>query len=521
MCPPFPGPRSQQSVAARIVALAVVPAVVGLVPVAQATADIIGISLGSPPDTWEYNQSDAASPASQVGDTVQLTTGDNNQRSIFYKTKQDITSFVAKFSYRLEGGIFPTGKLAFVIHNNPSGVDALGSSFGYTGLSNSAALAIKATGSTGSTFAGFFTNGVVNEGSMSELGTVHAYARDVDVTMMYAGGTTISVTIVDPMQPGTPFIANYILTDPLANIVGGSTAYLGFAASTGNPAPQFLTNFSYVVPTAPTGIVALLAGLAAFGRRRRVGSLLDAGRSALTGQPKLIAATAVVACGASASMAQVGSVFVDARSNIFGYGVLSPSPGGGGGGLLAVTVDLEVGTGRTLTVSSTGSAWWGASAGSNGPDGGNFASSTNIPAVGPISGFTAPRSGHLVGLFLEVVDPSLLPAPAALPYPNVASLTAASFSPGIRQVFFIGDGLTSTGSGVTQSFNIPDTATQLVLGIADANSFNANAGFYNDNTGGYNVNFNAVPAPSACALLGIGAFVSARRRRSQTLSRSS
>lgn len=232
-----------------------------------------------------------------------------------------------------------------------------------------------------------------------------------------------------------------------------------------------------------------------------------------TARPAMLAAAAVVACSATGAMAQVGSVFVDARSNIFGYGVSTPQPGGGGGGIIAVTVNLAPGTGRLVTFNNTGTAWWNGTGGSNGPDGGNFASNTNIPAVGPISGYSAPRSGHLVGLFLDGNDPIGLPAPANFAYANAAALTLSSYSPLLRQVFFIGDGLTGTGSGSTQQFFVPDSATRLVLGIADANSFNAQAGFYNDNVRGYNVNYNAIPTPSAAALLGLGGLLAARRRR--------
>ncbi|HEY3242752.1 MAG TPA: hypothetical protein VGM03_05305 [Phycisphaerae bacterium] len=39
--------------------------------------------------------------------------------------------------------------------------------------------------------------------------------------------------------------------------------------------------------------------------------------------------------------------------------------------------------------------------------------------------------------------------------------------PGLRQPFFIGDGLTGTGSGAVQQFLVPDGATRLFLGTID------------------------------------------------------
>ena len=212
---------------------------------------------------------------------------------------------------------------------------------------------------------------------------------------------------------------------------------------------------------------------------------------------------------ASAASAQSGPVFVDAKSNIFGYGLSTPGPGGGGGGILAPTVALTPGLGRTATFFATGQAGWGGAL-VNGPDGGNFASSTNIPALGPISGFTAPLSGHLVGLFLEAGDISALAAPGTLAYPDAAFFDLPTYAPGLRQVFFIGDGQT-TGSA-TQTFAVPDGAAVLVLGIADAFGFNAAAGYYDDNVGGYDVRYDVVPSPAGLLVLG-GLLVTRSRRR--------
>lgn len=226
----------------------------------------------------------------------------------------------------------------------------------------------------------------------------------------------------------------------------------------------------------------------------------------------LAAALALAGCASIAS-AQVGAAFIDARSNIYGYGVTTPAPSGGGGGVVATTINLTPGASRTATFLASGSAWWSAGPGSNGPDGGNFASSTFIPAFGAISAFSAPRSGHLLGLFLGPNDPVGFGAPPAFSYTDEASFTLASYAPLLQQVFFIGDGLTGTGSGDAQTFIVPDSATRLVLGIADSFAFNGTPGFYDDNRGGYQLEYAVVPAPSALALVGLGGMVIARRRR--------
>ncbi|WP_422012044.1 hypothetical protein [Roseateles sp.] len=202
--------------------------------------------------------------------------------------------------------------------------------------------------------------------------------------------------------------------------------------------------------------------------------------------PTTLLTTALLAAVPLLSQAQSASLTVDAKANIFGYGVSTPAPGGGGGGVVAPVITLDAGTGRSVTFAASGLAGWGGSI-DNGPDGGGFSGYTNIPSVGPISGFSGPLSGGLVGVFIEAGDISGLAAPGNLTYSSAADYGLASYAPGLRQVFFIGDGLTGTGSGATQVFHIPDGAGMLVLGIADAFAFNALAGYYDDNVGSYNV----------------------------------
>lgn len=216
----------------------------------------------------------------------------------------------------------------------------------------------------------------------------------------------------------------------------------------------------------------------------------------------------------SASLAQSGTLYVDAKSNVFGYGEGAPEPGGGGGGLVAPSIVLGPGTGRTITFSATGQAGWGGQL-YNGPDGGDFATWTAINSYGPISGYTGPESGHLLGLFLPADDFSALPAPSAYGYMNLGDYAMESYSPELRQLFFIGDGLTGKGIGTTQSFAVPDGASRLVLGIADAFAFSGNPGWYADNVGGYDVRYEAVPEPATLLSLAAGMALIVRRRRSR------
>jgi hypothetical protein len=109
-----------------------------------------------------------------------------------------------------------------------------------------------------------------------------------------------------------------------------------------------------------------------------------------------------------------------------------------------------------------------------------------------IAGFGAPINS-LVGVFLDSSSPTASIAPTALDF-SASTIAYSSLSPLLKQVFFIGDGLTGTGTGTQQSIVVPVGATRLFLGTAD--------GFqWNNNTGLFTVNVTAIPStiPAAAA----------------------
>ncbi len=235
--------------------------------------------------------------------------------------------------------------------------------------------------------------------------------------------------------------------------------------------------------------------------------------------------------------ARAETLTVSGMANIFGAGhAVPPDPDGGGGGLLPPFVTFAPGPGRVLTFSSvTGmvSCCGSDPAAFNGPDGGSMASgTTDITSFGGISGilhgrgdlttapptlpFVAGKTMFLVGVFLDATEP-MDPAPPRLEFtmpPFGLGEDFAVLAPLLRQTFFIGDGLTGTGSGVSQQFLVPATATRLFLGFEDALQFGFPTdppGFYFDNFGSLEATFSlaataAVPEPASLALFGLGAL---------------
>jgi hypothetical protein len=113
------------------------------------------------------------------------------------------------------------------------------------------------------------------------------------------------------------------------------------------------------------------------------------------------------------------------------------------------------------------------------PDGGSrFGTPRNeggLTSINDIAGFYRMPGGALLGVFLGPGLPTSNPAPDLLNFRDhgvgllgtTVGTHFAKLSPELQQVFFIGDGLTETGSGSVQTFIAPAGATRLYLGVAD------------------------------------------------------
>src|SRR4028119_579903 len=158
--------------------------------------------------------------------------------------------------------------------------------------------------------------------------------------------------------------------------------------------------------------------------------------------------------------------------------------------------DFAVAAGQVLTFSSISGiinySWANPGTSTNGiGDGRALPSGTNISSYGGISGIQNDAFGFLVGVFLTDLEPTD-PAPLALDFTNNTSFE--EISPLLKQTFFIGDGLTGSGSGNIQRFLVPEQATRLFLGFADGAIIQGLPGDYSDNGGSLVANFDIQPA---------------------------
>ncbi len=135
----------------------------------------------------------------------------------------------------------------------------------------------------------------------------------------------------------------------------------------------------------------------------------------------------------------------------------------------------QLASGGILVFSASGNVKFDPYGSSDGPDGLSRDAGHIWNAENGISGTTMPLDA-LAGVFLNDQQPDISSAPPALDF-SVLGFSFGSLSPALKQLFFIGDGLTGTGSGSLQKFVIPAGATRLFLGTMDKGSYNNSGSF--------------------------------------------
>ena len=199
--------------------------------------------------------------------------------------------------------------------------------------------------------------------------------------------------------------------------------------------------------------------------------------------------TKILAAIMTAGLAQAAfavDVSVDARCNIYGAGHLppndAPTVGTHGGGLPPVLILLAaLSNAPALRFLASGSVSYCPSCGVNGPDGAGFISAA--PSYNGVSGITNFPGRSLIAVFVGEVEPTN-PAPAPLDFAIIGT-NYATLAPGLRQMFFIGDGLTA--NGMAQVIRVPTGASRLYLGFIDAYSYTDTPDGYDDNSGSFSV----------------------------------
>ena len=145
---------------------------------------------------------------------------------------------------------------------------------------------------------------------------------------------------------------------------------------------------------------------------------------------------------------------------------------------------LPLTPGTVLTFSVSGSVSFSGGVPTDSPDGGVFNTIDTFgldgtPSSNGISGMLAPQNS-LVGLFLDDGVPTSSPALPRLDFSNAGlGMSFPSLCPGLKQPFFIGDGLTGKGSGAVQQFVVPPGAKRFFLATVDGVEWQNNTGSLN------------------------------------------
>ncbi|HET6966383.1 MAG TPA: Ig-like domain-containing protein [Acidimicrobiales bacterium] len=150
---------------------------------------------------------------------------------------------------------------------------------------------------------------------------------------------------------------------------------------------------------------------------------------------------------------------------------------------------IAVSPGSIVTLDNAAGTWscnspFGQPGNQQGPDGNGVTGQNCDPPVdaGAYNGlsgiYDGSRAQFITGVFLGASGPPAV-APPRLDFTDGSGLghSFASLSPQLGQMFFIGDGLTGTGTGSVQQFFAPAGAAELYLGYTDVPDA------YNDNQG--------------------------------------
>jgi Legume lectin domain/PQQ enzyme repeat len=181
------------------------------------------------------------------GSRLQLTDGGNYEaRSAFFTSPVNVAKFTTSFQFQLSD---PGGDgFTFTIQgNNPKSVGADAGNLGYGTIGRSVAIKfdLYSNAGEGPDSTGLYENGVLPTVSAIDLSStgINLHSGDIFNAQLTYDGNTLTVGLTDTATRAAA-MQSYKVDIP--SLVGGSTAYAGFTASTGGTSSvQEILSWSY------------------------------------------------------------------------------------------------------------------------------------------------------------------------------------------------------------------------------------------------------------------------------------
>jgi hypothetical protein len=188
----------------------------------------------------------AAGSAVTVHHALQITDGGLAEaRSAFYTSLVNVGSFSTTFSFATTKAVQSADGFTFTLtRKGPTSLGYDGHDLGYAGIKDSVGIGFNLYNYSayGSEF-GFLAKGVVPV-TTTGMGSVNLHDGDTFTCTLTYDGTTLTAKVVDTGNPSDVFTDSEKINIP--DIIGGSTAYVGFTGATGvQYSTQEITNWTY------------------------------------------------------------------------------------------------------------------------------------------------------------------------------------------------------------------------------------------------------------------------------------
>lgn len=231
----------------------------------SARASIVGFGNFT---NFTINQNDTASPPTEpASGSLELVTGQGEQRSVFYDTPQDVTQFTASFTF--QGANIDGGGFAFVVENDPRSAAAVGvynpyvEECGFGNITKSVGITLDFDDNG----TGLYTNGSRGNGEASTNPPINLSGADpINVQLVYSG-STLTETLTDTVT-SKAFSNTYLVPTSIPSTVGSSAAYVGITADD-SQGEQTFSNFQFTNSVPEPANLSLIAAVGMLAIRRR------------------------------------------------------------------------------------------------------------------------------------------------------------------------------------------------------------------------------------------------------------